>query len=161
MSSRRLIAWGKHSLDRRGSQLTPALPAPCPNTACKPAGRFCGPPSPAAPPRESRCRHRPGILSRSKRPSVSSFSCHSFPGNQPDGIHVVVENRLLAATVPFEGDAGPVGVGNGPLVILVIPPANPGAGFQQSGLGACHSFCRFSAVLLRWPKRRHRLLCRI
>jgi hypothetical protein len=40
----------------------------------------------------------------------------------------------------------PVGLGEGALVGLVLPPANAGAGFQPSGLGSGHSFCRFIAL---------------
>jgi hypothetical protein len=61
-------------------------------------------------------------------------------------MHVVVKDGLLAPAVPFEGDPRPAGFGYGALIVLVVTPADAGADVQQSGLGACHSFCLFVAV---------------
>ncbi len=73
----------------------------------------------------------------------------SFPGNDGDGIHVIVQDGLLAPAVPFEGDAGPVRFGDGALIGLVVAPADAGAYVQQSGLGSGHLFYRSDAILWR------------
>jgi hypothetical protein len=58
---------------------------------------------------------------------ISNFSWQSFLGYDADAFHVVVQDRLMAPIVPFQRDPGPVGLGDGGLVILVITPTNPGA----------------------------------
>jgi hypothetical protein len=58
-----------------------------------------------------------------------------------------VQDGLLASAIPFEGNPGPVFFGDGALIALIVTPADAAADVQQSGLGAGHSFSRFSAVL--------------
>jgi hypothetical protein len=79
------------------------------------------------------------------------FFIASFPGNDGHGIHIILQDGLLAPAVPFDRNPGPGFFGDGALIVLVATPANAGADVQQSGLGAGHSFCRFSAVLRAAP----------
>ena len=48
----------------------------------------------------------------------------SFFWNERDRGHIVVQNILLAATVPFDDQSRPILVGHGALVSLIVLPAN-------------------------------------
>jgi hypothetical protein len=43
--------------------------------------------------------------------------------------HIIVQNRLLAAIIPFDGDASPICFSDGPLIVFVSIPANAVADF--------------------------------
>jgi hypothetical protein len=76
------------------------------------------------------------------------------PFNLP---HVVVQDRLLAAVIPFDGYTGPILCTDSAIVGVVVLPANTVADAKVSGLFAGHFFAnstRFMSpcpVKLWWP----------
>ena len=55
--------------------------------------------------------------------------------------HLIVKNGLLAAIIPFDGDASPIRFSDCARVILIVVPANTVADFELSGLVAGHWPC--------------------
>ena len=67
------------------------------------------------------------ILFPSRLFLTSKVSWQSFPGYGADAGHVIMQNGLLAPIVPLQRHAGPVRLGDGGLVILVVSPTDTGA----------------------------------
>jgi hypothetical protein len=76
--------------------------------------------------------------------------------------HIVVQNLLLAATIPFDGYARPILFNDGALIGWIVLPANAVERLEKSGLVAGHlpdfrvttrstRFISWWAVKLSWP----------
>ena len=75
---------------------------------------------------------------KQKRPPSRKAPSHQITRHPLDLRHVVVENCLLAAIVPFDGYASPILFSDGALIGLIVLPANAVADIEKSGLVAGH-----------------------
>jgi hypothetical protein len=81
---------------------------------------------------------QPEHLSSVDASSDFIFSGQSFLRYHANALHVVMQHGLLAPIVPLQRYSGPIRLGDGAQVVLVVTPTNAGADVQQSGLGAGH-----------------------
>ena len=58
------------------------------------------------------------------------------------GCHIVVQNGLLAAIIPFDGYARPILFSDGALITQISNSKNTVADIEQSGLVTGHFFVR-------------------
>ena len=76
--------------------------------------------------------------SLSKIAQSSDAPSHQITRHPLYGRHVVVQDRLFAAIVPFDGHARPIFFGDGALIGLIVLPANTITDVEGSGLVAGH-----------------------
>ena len=71
----------------------------------------------------------------SRSPPTPSHQFTNYPFNRP---HIIMQNSLLAAIIPFNGYASPIRFGDCALIASVVLPTNTVADAECSGLVAGH-----------------------